>query len=215
MDPIAQLAFSCIGGKPRPTKVGYSKTEGSANATSLVISTPTGTADGDLMVAFLFAGGGSNNVGSWTNANWTFAMANTTIPNLAVAYRIASSEGASTTFTAGASCKLGGIIRTYRNARFGVIGTLATGTNTTVTASSITVVDNNSVFVGLFANNSQNVTWTNNTGMTFLDELVNDSFSHSWYITEADVDAGATGSKSVSSSVSAAFQTTLVSISPA
>lgn len=200
--------------KARPTVVGTDQQENDSNVTTLTFNIPAGTQNGDLMVALVAGGGGSNNVVDWANANWTWAAERTTIPNLAVAYRVASSEGSTVSFTTTNSCKLGGILRVFQGASWGAAGTVATGTSTSVTASSITVPDNNSILLGHFAIANDNITWTNSSGMTKIAELDDDAFSHSWYIATQDVAAGATGSKTITTNSSGGWQAILVSISP-
>jgi hypothetical protein len=218
MDPLSRmiLAAAATAGStgPRPTVVGTGESEGTTNKTSLQISLPAGVQDGDLMVAFLAAGGGSRDVGDWANTGWTWAVEYTTAPNLAVAYRVASSEGASVTFTTTNDCKLSGVVRVFRGATWGVTGTPGTGSSSTVTAPGITVIDNNSILLGHFALKDDNITWTNNTGMTKVEELDEDNYVHSYYIVTSDVDGGATGDKSMGSNKSNSYQAVLVSISP-
>lgn len=216
MDPTTlRLMMGAAGSaKARPTVVGTDEQEITSNVTTLTFNIPVGTQDGDLMVALVAGGGGSNNVGDWVNANWTWAAERTTIPNLAVAYRVASSEGSTVSFTTNNSCKLGGVLRVFRGAAWGTAGTVATGNSISVAASSITVPDNNSILLGHFAIARDGITWTNNSGMTKIAELDNDSNSHSWYIATQDVNAGATGSKTLTSSQSDDWQAVLVSISP-
>lgn len=215
MDPLSRMLLATsTTAKERPTVVGTAETEGDVNATNLTITLPAGVQDGDLMVAFLAAGGGSNNVGDWANADWTWVAEYTTTPNLAVAYRVASSEGATVSFTTTNSCKLGGVIRVFRDATWGATGTPGTGSSTTVTAPGITVIDNNSILLGHFTISTDVVTWTNNTGMTKVEERDDDNYNNSYYIATSDVDAGATGDKSMASNKSASWQAILVSISP-
>ena len=213
MDPTT-LRMMMATSKPRPTVVGTDEQEITNNVTTLTFNIPAGTQNGDLMVALVAGGGGSNNVGDWANANWTWAAENTSRPNLAVAYRTASSESSTVSFTTTNACKLGGILRVFRGAKWGVTGTVSTGTSTSVTASEITVADDNSILLGHFAINQSNVTWTNGSDLTKIAELDSDSFSHSWYIATKDVNAGATGNKTLTSNTTGDYQAVLVSISP-
>jgi hypothetical protein len=218
MDPLSRMLLATSGAfvKERPTVVGTAETESAGtNETTLTITLPAGVQDGDLMVALLAAGGGSNNVGDWANVGWTWAVEYTTSPNLAVAYRVASSEGSTVSFTTTNACKLSGVIRVFRGATWGVTGTPGTGSSNTLTAPGITVIDDNSILLGHFAQASDPVEWTNNTGMTKVEELDNDEYSNSYYIVTSDVDAGPTGDKSMASSKSNDWQAILVSISPA
>ena len=216
MDPttLRLMMGAAVGAKARPTVVGTDEQEITSNTDTLTFNIPVGTQDGDLMVALVAGGGGSNNVGDWVNANWTWAAERTTNPNLAVAYRVASSEGSTVSFTTNTDCKLGGVLRVFRGAAWGTAGTIATAKSTSATASSITVPDNNSILLGHFAIARSHITWTNNSGMTKIAELDNDSNSHSWYIATQDVNAGATGSKTLTSSNSEDWYAVLVSISP-
>lgn len=217
MDPTSlrlMQGASGSGTKARPTVVGTNEQEITSNVTTLTFNIPAGTQNGDLMVALVAGGGGNNNVGDWANANWTWAAERTSSPNLAVAYRIASSEGSTVSFTTTNSCKLGGILRVFRGAAWGTAGTVNTGSGTSLTATGITVPDNNSILLGHFAIQTGNVTWTNGSDLTKIAELDSDSFSHSWYIATKDVDAGATGNKALTSSGNADWEALLVSISP-
>lgn len=200
--------------RPRPTVVGTNEQEITSNVTTLTFNVPAGTQNGDLMVAMMAGGGGDNNVGDWVNANWTWAVERTTRPNLAIAYRVASSEGSTVSFTTTGSCKLGGVLRVFRGAAWGVTGSVATGTGTTLTASGITVPQDNSILLGHFATSAQSDSWTNSSGMTKIEELDQDNSAHSWYIATQDVNAGATGTRAVSYGSSNDWQAVLVSISP-
>lgn len=198
-----------------PVLINFTEQEITSNVTSVTFNVPTGTVNGDLMVALLSAGGGSNDVGNWVNANFTFAVKNTTNPNIAVAYRVASGEGATVTFTTNNDCKMGGVLITYRNAQWGTTGTTAKGIGTAVTANSINVPIYNSILIGAFAQATDSVTWTNNSDMTFLAELDDDEYSHSWYFaTSLITSSGATGNKTLTSNTNNEYQAVLCSVSP-
>lgn len=215
---IGTLASGGIIDMSNPLKsiefINFTEQEITSNVTSVTFNVPTGTQNGDLMVALLSAGGGNNDVEDWVNANFTFAVKNVTIPNIAVAYRVASGEGATVTFTTTKGCKMGGVLITYRNAQWGITGITATGTSTAVTANSINV-SAASILIGAFAQSTSNVTWTNNSDMTFLAELDSDGNGHSWYFaTSVIASSGATGNKTITASGSNPYQAVLCSVAP-
>lgn len=215
MDPLTRSLLLTGGSRPRPTYIGYEKTEITTNGTSLSINVPAGTQNGDLMVACLGGGGGSNNVGDWVNTNFTFRVEETTLPNIVIATRIANSEGSSVTFTTSASVRLSGVLMTFRNASWGVTGTVGTGNSNTPTAPSITVPEPNSIGIGIWGSDGSNRVWTNSSGWTQVDELVQDGNSHTWFVARQNLEAGATGSISNTLNSAQNWQCAIASISPA
>lgn len=214
MDPLNQ-AILCAGGGALPTLVNYANTYTGNNSTSLNCTIPTGTQDGDLMLAFLSANGGANSVGNWTApAGWTFAVEKTddTWVNLAVAYKVAASEGATATFTSNNSCKLNITLVTYANAAWSTIGTAAKGNSNTSTATGITIPDDNSILFHYHLDNDG----SSRSSASGLTTLVNSPGTQTSHLITADVfPSGSTGSKTVSLGASKVWGTVLLSISPA
>ena len=214
MDPLNQ-AILCAGGGAFPTLVNYANTYTGNNTTSLNCTIPSGTQDGHLMLAFLSANSGANSVGNWTApAGWTFAVENVddTWVNLAVAYKIAASEGATATFTSTNSCKLNITLVTYANAAWSTIGTAAKGSSSNSTATSITIPDDNSILLHYHLDNG-GVSRSSNSGLT---TLVNSPGNQTSHLITADLfPAGGTGNKTVSLGGTKVWGTVLLSISPA
>ena len=110
-----------------------------ASGTTVVVNKPTGTVDGDLMVALIANGvNGSTITGP---AGWTVREAKTTFRNFTVLTKVAASEGGNYTFTvsAGGAQALGGVIASYSGATgYDVSAQGAQATSTTHDAPSVT-----------------------------------------------------------------------------
>ena len=190
------LMRGAAGTKPRPTQVNTAQTAPSGtSSTTISLSVPSGVQNGDLLIAIVSAGGGA--VSSWTQASFTFALSETSRnPNLAVAYRIASSEPASYTFTAGASALLGAQMIAFRGAAWDTIGTIATTNNTnTLAANGITVAQNNAILLGAWAINNPSSTFTTPTGMSLVASSLTAN-NPNWAVFSQNVSAGATSTRS-------------------
>ena len=177
--------------------VAVASRKNTANGTTLVIDKPTGTVDGDVMIAVI---GVVFEDSTWTvPSGWTELYDQGVKPNLCVARRTASSEGASYTFTSSASRVSGGSILTYRNAAYDVIGSATTGTAALLTAPQITAAGG--VLLASYANVDGVKTFTTPTGMA---SVVTDvGFGDpAWHIFSETVGAGATGSRASTQSAS-------------
>ena len=194
--------------KSRPTFVGVSQTDsGSSNATTLTLNVPAGVQNGDLLIAAVFGGNGL--VGDWAQTSWTWAVEqNDAAPNLGIAYRTASSEPASYSFTTTSSRRLGGMIMAFRGASWDVAGTLATAT---YTASAITVSQANSILIGAWGVDDANVTWTAPSGMTEISKYAGGNRANFAAYRE-DVNAGSTGTRTASTASGSARSCVLFSI---
>ncbi len=107
------MAISFVAGASGPTWPG-----GSSNNTSSVnVSKPSGTVDGDVMVAICQSGGGITHSapGGWTEYSRYETTNGTNLTNT-IYYKVASSEGSSYTFTddSGSTTPLCAAIVTYR-----------------------------------------------------------------------------------------------------
>lgn len=194
--------------KSRPTFVGVSQTSPGNETSSLVLNVPSGVQNGDLLIAAVFAGGGG--VGDWAQTSWTWAVEQTSNPNLGIAYRVASSEPASYAFTTQNQSKLGGMIMAFRGAAWDVTGTLATST---YTASSITVSQANSILIGAWGLNDNNRTWTTSSGMTEVSKYEGGN-TPNFAVYREDVNAGSTGTRTASTASTSSRSCVLVSIKP-
>lgn len=186
----------------RPSFIAEASTQNSGASTSLVINKPTGTTDGDLMIAVM----GTNQPSgafTWTgDTGWTEVVDHGTGPGLRVAWKIASSEGANYTFTCSLSTALGGSILTYRNTHqtvpISVTGTCdrdtTATTGTTLTAAGVTVPGNTSILVGAFYVTGTSTTLSTPTGMASRASNSDATFQ-SWNIFDESVESGATGDR--------------------
>lgn len=195
--------------KSRPTFVGVSQTDtGSSSTATLTLNVPAGVQNGDLLIAVVFGGGG--NVGDWAQTSWTWAVEQTSAPNLGVSYRTASSEPASYSFTTTTARRLGGMIMAFRGASWDVAGTIATNT---YTASAITVSQANSILIGAWGVNDNNLTWTAPSGMTEVSKYEG-SNSANFAAYREDVNSGSTGTRTASTGSTSARSCVLFSIKP-
>lgn len=185
----------------RPSFIAEASTQNGSSSTLLVINKPTGTVDGDLMIAVM--GTNQTSAMTWTgDTGWTEVVDHGTGPALRVAWKIASSEGASYTFTCSSSTALGGSILTYRGTHqtvpISVTGvadrdtTAATGT--TLTAAGVTVPGNTSVLLAAFYVTMKSTTLSAPTGMASRSSNSDATFQ-SWNIFDEAVESGATGDR--------------------
>ena len=92
------------------------------SGTSLTINKPTGTVDGDIMVAVMSGG----NAGAWTgDTGWTEILDQGATPNIRAAYKVASGEGASYTFSHPASGGNYGFLATFRGLQYDTVSASA------------------------------------------------------------------------------------------
>ncbi len=138
------MAISFVAGASGPTWPG-----GSSNNTSSVnVSKPTGTADGDVMIAICQSGGGINHSapGGWTQYSRHEVSNGTNLVNT-IFYKVASSEGSSYTFTddSGGTTPMCAAIVTYRgvdtSAPINAIQTSETTGTDTVSTPSVTTTE--------------------------------------------------------------------------
>ena len=92
------------------------------SGTSLTINKPTGTVDGDIMVAVMSGG----NAGAWTgDTGWTEILDQGATPNIRAAYKVASGEGASYTFSHPAGGGNYGFLATFRGLQYDTVSASA------------------------------------------------------------------------------------------
>lgn len=140
---LASKLLGCTA-KGFPTYVSSTGIALGTNASSIALTLPSGLSDGDLMVAVV----GHGNTSTWTApAGWTKAL-ETNAPDsegLLIAYKVASSESGSQTFTADAGTNrsiAGGIIaiRGASALQVGAVQSYATAATSHV-APSLTATD--------------------------------------------------------------------------
>ena len=175
-------------------RAGASTAESSA--ANLTISRPTGTADGDFLVATVYMEDDSPGVTITAPSGWTAltgGFATTASPDmrLAVYYKIASSEPTSWTWTHSSKYR-GGIVAGFRSDASATLeldaeGTIATGT-TNAPASSVTTTVANTMLAWMAVNFFENAV-TQPTGFTEVADTPGTEVAY-----KAQAAAGDTGS---------------------
>lgn len=175
--------------------VSYS-TAANAGGTTLAFTTPSGAADGDILLAWVVA---RESGSSWTPGSG-FTEQYDGNPG-AVSVELASLEltaapAGSYTFTCSTSQKLSGIMVCIRAGTFGLIGSV--DSKNPLSAPGITMASGGLLF-GFFAARSDSKTFSTPTGMTAVASD-SDATAPSWALFSEEVPAGATGNRATSSS---------------
>lgn len=161
--------------------------------TTIVVSKPSGTLSGHLMVAICNWDVGG---GAWTgDTGWTEVLdQGTTAPGTRIAWKLAGgSEPTSYTFTtAVAPISLQAFILTFSSAAFDVVGAASANATPSV-APAITVSANGSLLVATYSRSGSSTTYSTPTGMT---ALVNSTLAPSTAIFTQSVNSGSTGTRS-------------------
>jgi hypothetical protein len=156
----AGFLFQITNEKPvAPEFIASAQTQRTTSGSSLTIDKPSGTEEGDLMVAVMATPVNS----TWTGASeWTEVADQGSSPSLRIAYKVAgASEGASYTFTSSASSTSSGCILTYRYAAYDTIASSFTGASSgIVQPSQIAPTQSQSVLLACVATPSASVTAT-------------------------------------------------------
>ena len=119
---------------PVPEFVAVSDVVNDNSNSVMTINTPTGTADGDLMLACIYTN--SNSLTFTPPSGWTTSVAYTADGSMMVAYKVAASEGSTLGFTKStALTTCSGYVVTYRNANYGTTGSVVAGTTATEISS--------------------------------------------------------------------------------
>jgi hypothetical protein len=194
---------------PKPEFIASATTQRTSSG-NLTINVPSGTADGDLMVAFMAADGDT----TWTGATgWTEVADGGNSPSLRVAYKVASSEPASYTFTSAQSRVTAGSILTYRGASYDAIGSFALNASPLVVTGPTAAADF-SVLLVAAADVNESITFGAPIGMT-PEVTQNDATKPSYSVFDQYVAAGATGTRSVTSPNSVNVSAIALTIKPA
>ena len=175
---LADKIRSCTVSPKAPTYIGSASN--TTAASPVVINVPTGTANGDLMIAFIK---GRDTV---TAAGWTQVQGQAYGAAFTLLYRIASSEPANYSFSGGT---LTGVIVTFRNA------VLATSTMSFIQSSNVVTLDSftlpwgNSSFLAFYTSGNASITPTTPSGYT----SVVTSGANSWALFKKENISGALG----------------------
>lgn len=118
-----------------PSYVNISSVNELSSVTSLVLDTPSGTQDNDLMIAYIYSD--DQNFAYTVPSGWTKVVEFNTDASFMIAYKTASSEGSTHTFGIDQSTNRwhSGYIITYRDTVIDSVGSPSSGT----LASGITV----------------------------------------------------------------------------
>lgn len=179
-----------------PEFIASASTSNAVNVSTLVINKPTGTVEGDLMVAAMACDSGSR---TWTgDTGWTEAADQGVDPDLRIAYKVAgASEPSSYTFTPSGSQRLSGCILTYRYAAYDTIaGSFTTGADPLI-LTSINTSLSQSTLIAVGARSAASITLGTPAGMTarVTDADANDP---SYIVCDQPVAKGPTGTRSMS-----------------
>lgn len=170
---------------------------------NLTMAIPTGTADGDLIVAFLF----NNNNASLISgpAGWTNAVNDSVTANsVRVDYRTASSEPASYSWTCSSTSQISGIIISFRDLSYGALsldaGTLSRSAPSYPSIAAPSFASTLAGGVVFLSCNSTNTSTASATGMTQIDFVSFGKVSQSVFY-ESSTAAGATGDRTATWSI--------------
>lgn len=184
------------------------------STTSLVITKPTGTVSGDLMIAVMSRSSGSGSrtwspPAGWTQVLGTVASAS---PSMGIAYRIAgASEGANYTFTFSNTANLAGDIITYRGANYDAIGTVSTDSANPITATAVTVASG--LLLAVYMSDAASVTLSTPSGFSAVDAN-SDATAPSLAIFSKLVSSGSSGTVDSTQTGGGVFNSILLSIKP-
>ena len=184
-----------------------------ASTSTVVINKPTGTVDGDLMVAVMATGSTTR---TWTgDTGWTEAADQGAQPNLRIAYKLAgASEPASYTFTIDSATANGisGCILTYRYAEYDTIGTFVTNANP-LAITSIAPSLSQSILIAVGARRDASITLGTPTSMT-ARVTDNDAITPSYKVCDQVVAKGPTGTRSMSTGNTTSVSGIMLAIKP-
>lgn len=190
--------------------------------TTLTVSKPTGTVEGDVMIALL-AYYSALTINS-APAGWTLLTTQTggTDAGIKVYYKVAgASEPASYAWTISAGDDFVGIISTFYNVNtttpIDAYGGQGGTTTTTLTAPSITTTVANTHLVYLAGFNDANVTGASATapsGMTETDDYAGTLYSWGYVAGAAQAAAGATGTKAATLATGHQYAAVLLALKP-
>lgn len=162
--------------------ISYIGAESSTSfSTDLTLNVPTGTQDGDILVTTV----ADDTDQALTHTGWTLITSQSvTSSRNTVAYRLASSEPASYTFTSGSSEKAGSIAVFRKTGGTWDVGAFSSASttigNTTLTSSEITTTDN-SILYTAWSNDGNVAVTTPPSGMVTVVEVSGSSVKSDAY----------------------------------
>lgn len=190
-----KLRAAALSVRPLPEFVASASQQNTSSGGTLTINKPTGTVEGDLMIAVMAADGDAR---GWTDATFSaVADQGATRPTLRVAYKVAGpSEPTSYSFTTSAADRrLGGCIITYRHATYDTIGGFASGQNPLILPGVI-ASESQSILIASGAKEQGGGTVSTPDGMT-ARVIDDDGTGPSYIVCDQTVDAGPTGTRSM------------------
>lgn len=200
---------------------GAAATAGAADTTSLTIAKPTGTLESDVMVAVISL---SSSQTITTPAGWTLILTGTngTAVQVSTYYKVAGpSEPSNYTFSWAASTQAAGGMLSYDGVHtvsvVDVTGSNATGSGTSVTATSITTINRGDMLFDAYGINSTSASsYTPPSGMTERVDLVSPAGSSNpvtvGLAEQAFNTPGSTGTRSATSAQSGSWSTYLFAL---
>lgn len=195
-----------------PKFIARASAQTTTTLSTQIVNKPTGTIEGDLMVAVMSRVGATLWAG---DTGWTEVADQGATPSLRVAYKVAgASEPSSYTFTMdSSSAAKSAAILTYRYGAYDTIGSFTTGTNPLV-LPSISPSVNDSVLFAIGARESGSVTLGTPTGMVAM-YTDNSSTGPSFIVCAQYVNSGATGTRSMSTGATTGVSGIMLAIKPA
>lgn len=183
---------------------------------NLVIAKPTGTVEGDLMIAAMAADVGA----TWTgDTGWTEIAAQgsgaSNGPGLRIAYKVAgASEGSSYTFVSSSTrAGIGGCILTYRYASYDTIAGAFTTAATPLVLTSISPSASQSILIAVGGRTSASITLGTPTSMT-ARVTDNDATAPSYIVLSQTVAKGPVGTRSMTTGATSGVSGIMLSIKP-
>jgi hypothetical protein len=178
----------------------------------LTIAKPTGTVEGDLMIASMAKDGID---GNWSPpAGWTEIADQTVSPELSVHYKVAgASEPSDYSFSGkGTGRHASGSILTYRYAAYDTIGSFTTGTNPLI-LPSISPSESQSILIAVGARAAANITLGTPTSMT-ARVTDDDATGPSYIVCDQTVAKAPTGTRSMSTGSTSNVAGIMLAIKP-
>ena len=204
MSMLARLA-NMGGASTAITQIG-SVTKAAGTGTSIVLSTPTGVQEGDLLIIFAYSTGASN---TYTANGWSVVSFGS---SASVLYRIVDTNlPSSTTVTVSGSNAYSAVCVAYRNAVIDLVGTASTAVAAPA-APAITLTANASTVLAVYWQNATSCTYTTPSGYTALSSD-SDATAPSWALfAKANVAAGSTGTVSSTGSTGSSSKGALIGL---
>jgi hypothetical protein len=196
-----------------PEFVASASTQTTISTTTLTVNKPSGTLEGDLMIAVMARAGTTGR--SWTgDTGWTEAadQASAT-PSLRIAYKTAgSSEPSSYTFTVSGNGELSGCILTYRYAAYDSVAAAFTIGANPLVLTSISPSLSQSILIAAGAR-ATSVTLGTPTSMN-ARVTDNDGISPSYIVCDQTVTNGPTGTRSITTGSNSEVAGIMLAIKP-